>query len=175
MLKCRKTHGDDKMEILDVFDKNGNRTGRTIERGQPLQVDEYVLVVNVYIYNLQGEYLIQKRSMMKEFYPGVWDVTAGTVLSGEDSKTAAVREVFEEVGISLDEENMIEITRIVRDQLFLDIWHVKADFEQKDCILQETEVDEIRLVSPKQLIQTVFEAENRDDSYKAIVEGFIYK
>ena len=61
--------GLDKMEIWDILDENGNKTGRTIIRGEKLEVDEYHLVVHIWIINSNGEILIQKRPEHLEFAP----------------------------------------------------------------------------------------------------------
>jgi isopentenyldiphosphate isomerase len=54
------------------------------------------------VFNSRGEVFLQKRSMKKDRQPGVWDSSAsGHVDSGEDYDTCAVRELCEEIGLSL--------------------------------------------------------------------------
>jgi isopentenyldiphosphate isomerase len=53
------------MELWDILDENGNKTGSTIERGQPIRQDEYYLIVHKWIKNSNGEYLITKRAPNK--------------------------------------------------------------------------------------------------------------
>ena len=53
-------------EIWDVYDENGKKTGRTMERGIPKDGD-YMLCVHMYLFNLSGEVLVQKRSKNKEW------------------------------------------------------------------------------------------------------------
>ena len=58
--------------------------------------------VHVLVYNARGEVFLQKRSMYKDRQPGVWDSSAsGHLDSGEDYDACAVREVREEIGLSL--------------------------------------------------------------------------
>lgn len=78
------------MELWDILDIEGNKTGKTIERGQTMLENEYMLSVHIYLRNKEGLYLIQKRSEKKDKLPGIWDVTLGSVVSGEDSKTTAL-------------------------------------------------------------------------------------
>ena len=47
--------------IEPIYDKNRRLTGRTAERGQELEADEYRLIVHVSIMNNQNQLLIQKR------------------------------------------------------------------------------------------------------------------
>jgi 8-oxo-dGTP pyrophosphatase MutT (NUDIX family) len=61
-------------------------------------------------------------------------------------------------------------TRLRRPHCFVDIWFTKADFNISDCVLQKEEVDDVKWVSAADLIKLVFEAEYRDDDYKAIIE-----
>ena len=58
--------------------------------------------VHVLIFNTRGEIFLQKRSLRKDNFPGVWDSSAsGHVDTGEEYDTCAIREVHEELGIQL--------------------------------------------------------------------------
>ena len=46
------------MELWDVLDKHGNKTGKIIERGKPMIKGEYFLIVDVWIINNKSEFLI---------------------------------------------------------------------------------------------------------------------
>ena len=53
------------MELLDVYDDNGNKTGKVVERGTPdssFLNNEHIAVAIIYIENSNGEFLIQKTS-----------------------------------------------------------------------------------------------------------------
>lgn len=59
--------------------------------------------VHVLVFNSRGEIFLQKRSMKKDRQPGVWDSScSGHVDSGEDYNQTAVRELREEIGLSLN-------------------------------------------------------------------------
>ena len=91
------------MERFDIYDKNRRLTGRTAERGQELEADEYRLIVYVSIMNNQNQLLIQKRQPHKPAWPGFWDISVGGgALAGETSQAAAARETFEELGLAID-------------------------------------------------------------------------
>ena len=81
-------------EIWDVYDEEGKKTGKTMSRGVPTH-GEYMLCVHVYLHTPNGKFLVQKRSKSKESHPGVWDVTGGAVLCGEESFDGAKRETLE--------------------------------------------------------------------------------
>ena len=56
-----------------------------------------------------------QRSANKKTYPLAWECVGGSVLKGEESLTAALREVQEEVGIVLHSENGRKVLTQVRD------------------------------------------------------------
>ncbi len=157
------------VELWDVFDEHGNKTGKVIRRGSELKVGEYMMSVHIYLCNLQGEYLIQRRSIKKELLPGVWDVTGGAVISGEDSCEAAIREVDEELGIKLDKDNLFPVLTVRREHNFANVWFAIADFKLSDCILQAEEVDEVRFVSSGEMKKLLTEAVYREEDYKKLV------
>jgi isopentenyldiphosphate isomerase len=85
-------------EIFDVV----NERDEVISRAPRSEVHRHGLrhrAVHVLLYNSHGEVFLQKRSMLKDREPGVWDSSSsGHVDSGEDYDTAAVRELREELG-----------------------------------------------------------------------------
>lgn len=85
-------------EILDLYDKDGNRTGETAVRGNRIPAGRHVLLVSIITVNSKGEILLTKRAAGKTF-EGCWEVTGGCVQSGENALQGAVRELFEETGI----------------------------------------------------------------------------
>ena len=89
------------MELWDLYDENRIPTGETHVRGERIPEGSYHLVVHVWIRNERGEYLISRRSASRPTYPLLWECVGGSVLAGEDSRSAALRETLEEVGIRL--------------------------------------------------------------------------
>ena len=92
------------MEIWDLYNLKGEIIGEHV-RGTEMPEDGYHLVVHVWIRNSAGKYLMTQRSANKKTFPLAWECVGGSVIQGEDSFTAALREVREEVGIALCPEN----------------------------------------------------------------------
>lgn len=61
--------------------------------------------VHVLVFNARGELFLQKRSMLKDTARGKWDSSSsGHVDSGEDYDTCAVRELREEIGLTVSQK-----------------------------------------------------------------------
>lgn len=144
------------MELWDILDENGNKTGRTGERGQPLNPGEYHLVVFAFIRNASGQFIISKRSPQKTF-PSTWEITGGSAIAGDDSFSAIVREVREELGIDLISNGRIlkSTKHDGEDHYFSDIWLFEHDIDMKKVICQEEEVSEARLATKEEIIKLI--------------------
>ena len=90
-----------KEEIFDVV----NERDEVIDRRPRSEVHALGLrhrAVHVLVFNSRGEVFLQKRSMTKDRQPGVWDSScSGHLDAGEDYDACAVRELREEIGLSL--------------------------------------------------------------------------
>ena len=88
-------------EIFDIV----NERDEVIDRKTRREVHARGLwhrAVHVLVFNARGEIFLQKRSMMKDTAKGLWDSSSsGHVDSGEDYDACAVRELREEIGLSV--------------------------------------------------------------------------
>ena len=144
------------LEKWDILDVNGIPTGKTTLRGKStLKNGEYHLVVHIWPVTTDGKILIQRRSDTKKLMPGEWAATGGAAISGENSITAATRELFEELGLKRNSFQMEKITRIKRRNSLLDIWFTICEFGSNDITLQKSEVAEVKWVNIGQLQKMV--------------------
>ena len=168
--KTAKLRTDTEIEVLDLYNENAEPTGRTILRGAPIKNGEYSLSVHMFIYNSKGMFILQKRSKKKKSLPGVWGVTCGAAMSGEDSISAGIREAKEELGLELEPESFEFIEKIKRRYSFVDIYFIKAKFDISKCVLQKEEVESIKLSSPKELLNIIMASPNINSTYSAAVK-----
>jgi isopentenyldiphosphate isomerase len=88
-------------EIFDVVNERDEVIGRESRR----EVHRQGLMhraAHVLVFNRAGQVFLQKRSLLKDRQPGVWDSSAsGHLDSGEDYDACAVRELREEIGLRL--------------------------------------------------------------------------
>lgn len=142
-------------ELWDILDENGNKTGKTVERGKAMNQDEYHLVVHVWIKNKSGEFLITKRTPNKITLPNMWETTCGSAIVGDDSLKAALREVKEEISIDLaptDGEFLYRLQRQHHDfPDFIDVWLFKAKVDITEVIYQPEEVCGAKWAKPSQI------------------------
>ncbi|MDE5669937.1 MAG: NUDIX domain-containing protein [Eubacterium sp.] len=128
-------------EIWDIYDENRNLTGKTVKRSEfQIRPNEYHIVVHIWIKNDKGEWLISKRTPNKHC-PLLWECTGGSALAGEDSLTAALREVKEELGVTLNESKGILYKTYKRSIYsdFCDVWLFNHNCSIKDVVLQPEE------------------------------------
>ena len=146
------------MELWDIYDKNKNRTGRTMQRNDwCLQDDEYHLTVLGIVKNTDGRYLITKRVMTKAWAPGWWEVSGGACQAGETSEAAVRREILEETGLDVtDYEGGYQFTYHREnpgkgDNYFVDVYRFCGDFTEQDVHPQEEETDGYMLATLEQI------------------------
>jgi isopentenyl-diphosphate delta-isomerase type 1 len=88
-----------KEEWFDVVNERDEVVGRATRR----EVHARGLLhraVHVLVFDGAGRIFLQKRSMLKDMSPGLWDSScSGHLDSGEDYDVAAIRELGEEIGV----------------------------------------------------------------------------
>jgi isopentenyl-diphosphate delta-isomerase type 1 len=89
-------------EIFPVVDTDDIVIGQTTRQNANSNPSIIHRSINILIYNLQGELLIQQRSPTKDTYPNTWAVgVGGHVEFGDDYISTAIREISEELGLSI--------------------------------------------------------------------------
>lgn len=129
------------MELWDIYDENYNPTGETMVRGESYPENGYHLVVHMCVFNRRGEMLLQRRQLDKDGWPGMWDITmGGSAVAGDNSRTAAEREVFEEMGIKVDLTGVRPALTKHAPHIFDDYYIVEQDVSLESLTFQPEEV-----------------------------------
>ena len=89
------------LELIDLYDKNGELVRRAVPKGEKKHAGEYAKHVLIIMKTSdspapgegEGQYVVQQRSLKAKYYAGKWDMTGGGVKSGEEPVEAACREV----------------------------------------------------------------------------------
>jgi isopentenyldiphosphate isomerase len=101
-------------EVIDILTPDGKPTGKTALKSEAHQNGWFHATVHIWLFTADKKILLQKRALTKKVFPGLWDISvAGHIGAGESILSSAKREVFEEVGLNLKENELIKIgTRI---------------------------------------------------------------
>lgn len=141
------------MEQFDILDSARRRLGKLGERGVPLKPGEYRQVVSVWLFNSQGQFLVQQRQATKHSWPNYWDTSAsGAVIAGETSQEAAMRELREELGLQLDLTNTPVRLSVAFEEGWDDIYVIKLDVAIADLTLQKNEVSAAKWIDATELV-----------------------
>lgn len=150
-------------EYWDIYNEDREFTGRTIKRGEPFAEGEYYVCCEVWTVNSKGQMLITQRHPDKKA-GGQWEFTGGGVLAGETTVQAAIREVKEELGVSLDEVELELLDVFKHRNYFMDIYVLRKDLVDDEISLDENETvdwawatkDEIEeLIETEKMVRSV--------------------
>ena len=148
------------MEMRDVFRRDGTFTGLTIEKHAPMQKGWYLSHAIIIMKTQDGGYIMQQRSPKAKHSPGMWDVTGGGVSAGETSAQAAVREAFEELGVTVEPDNLrlmlTEVTEWGEDYgMICDTYAARVNVPENGFVIAEREVSGVKVVPFEEFVNTV--------------------
>jgi len=96
-----KAQRDD--ELFDIVDEHDQVIGQAV-RAEVHRRKLWHRAVHAWVFNEKGQVFLQKRSLLKDMAPGLWDSScSGHLDAGEGYDTAIVRELGEEIGVQLAE------------------------------------------------------------------------
>lgn len=97
-------------EYIDILDKTGKPLGKTALKSEVHKKGYYHNTAHIWFYTKERKILLAQRAATKPICPLLWDVSvAGHVDAGETLKQAAIREVFEEIGLEISETSLKKI------------------------------------------------------------------
>lgn len=160
-------------EYFDVLNKYGEFTNKIATREECHKNGYWHRAVYGFIINKNGDVLLQKRSANKKLWPNLWDITAGGhVLAGELGEQALIREVKEELGIDITENEVKYLvgstsTNIKGDIInnhFNECYIINKDINPSLIKLQEEEVSDIKWFSKEEILKRI------DNNYDGITD-----
>lgn len=128
------------MEYRDIYDKNKQLTGKTFEKSDGVPEGYFYLMVVCFMQNNKGQFLMQKRVPEKD---GKWATTGGHPKAGENSLTGMITEIKEELGISVNPNELQLFKEAKGKNSFCDLYYLKKDIDIKDITVQEDEVESV--------------------------------
>lgn len=143
-------------EYIDIVTHEGKPTGRTALKSEIHKNGWYHNTIHVWLFNKEGQLLLQQRSHKKKIHPLLWDVSAaGHIDAGETFVEAALRETQEELGLELDANQLNKIGTFlhennyekIQDNEFHQVFIAELKVDLKDLVPQADEVEALKLVS----------------------------
>ena len=143
-------------ERIDILDEHGKPTGKSCLKSEAHQKGLLHPTVHVWLYTIDGRILIQQRGKNKATHPLLWDVSvAGHVAAGENVVAAAIREVREEIGLTINETDLKSlgtfkaVHKISEDFIDAELHHIylcqlKSPLDQ--LVKQKNEVEDLALI-----------------------------
>lgn len=157
------------MEVLDLYDDNKKRTGKTVIRGNKIEDGCHILLSVIFIKNSNGKYLIQKASRKKD---NLYSLTGGHVLSNENSKDAIIREVKEELGLDIKDEAIIYVSSITLNTPIFDIYYLEKDIDLNTLNIEKDEVSNVYFMDLEK-IKKLIENKKFKESHAKLFLKFI--
>ena len=142
-------------EYWDVYDADRKRTGKLHRRGHLMNPGEYNVVCEAWI--VSGNKLLVTQRCRYKNYGGLWECTGGAVKAGESSLDCIKREIEEEIGISVSDDELVFRGTKNGATFFIDCYELHKDIRLSDLTLQKEEVSDAKLVTIDE-----FEKMNRD-------------
>lgn len=151
-------------ERVDVLGADGAKTGETKPKPDVHRDGDWHRAAHLWIVTPDRRVLLQRRSLEKENWPGLWDVSvAGHLSAGESAEEAAVREAGEEIGLQVDPRALRHLGTLTQravlnggaylDNEVHDIFLLEQEVDPLALTLQPGEVDAVMLLPLEQLAQ----------------------
>jgi isopentenyldiphosphate isomerase len=144
---------EEKLQIVDPI--TGEPTGECLSRSTVIKEKLWCRSTNIFILNSQGQILCNQRSLSKERFPGAWSTHfGGHVAEGESFKINALKELEEELGLTVNHFHIVpwrtsqkEISRLwIRD--FITVY----DDALEKLTIQQEEIEKIQWFTPEDII-----------------------
>lgn len=163
------------MELIELRDSNGNKTGEVKERSEvhrdgDLHGTSHVWLVRYQKEGRLAEVLLQKRSANKDSFPGCYDISsAGHIPAGADFEESALRELKEELGITAKAGELHYLFthigyreaefygQIFKNHEYSRIYLYECDWDPEDFCLQREEVESVRWMEYRECLSRIHE------------------
>ena len=142
-------------EFIDILTAEGKPTGKIALKSEAHKNGWFHATAHIWFFTSDNQILLQKRALTKKVFPGIWDISvAGHIAAGEEILQGAKREILEEIGLELQEKDLIKIgTRIhqvshengIQDNEYHHVFIAKLNVSIDNLTMQKEEVAGLEL------------------------------
>ena len=153
-------------EKRDLYNIDKKPIGKTINKGEKIPNNTYIIVVTMFIENEENKLLIQKRSREKG---GKYGFLSGHPKEGESSICGIITEAYEELGLRISEEDILLIHTEKTSNKFFDFYYMKKNINLQKLKLQNEEVENVCWLSIEEIDKLINGEEffeNHIDAYE---------
>ena len=161
-------------EYIDIVTIEGKPTGKQTLKSIVHQKGYYHHTAQIWFYTENKEILLSQRAAKKQICPLMWDVSvAGHIDAGETVTQAAIRETKEELGFDILKHKLTKIgvfkcfqsyNNGIIDNEFHNVFIAQLNLPISKLLLQEDEVEAVKLVSFKQF-QILIDCINNNNNH----------
>jgi isopentenyldiphosphate isomerase len=158
-------------ELIDIVDFHGNPTGKTCLKSIAHKEGLWHSCIHVWMVNESDQVLVQLRGEEVAISPNKWDLSvAGHIGAGELPIDAAVREIQEEIGLTLSPKDLFlaakEKCEVIHENGLIDngfyyLYLCKTNFKLNQLVAQKEEVAALKLLKLSE-IEAMVQQENSE-------------
>ena len=144
------------MEQLQLFDKDKNMLNEGIARDKKkeLQEGKYFMIILLFIENNEKKFLIQKTSINRD---SEYATTGGHVTYGDTALKTVIKEAKEELGLTLNENEVKEIETLKGQYGYVSIYYCNKKIDINELTIQDEEVDSLYWMSEEEINKLIKE------------------
>ena len=144
-------------EMIDIYDSDMNLLGVAM-KSQAHKEGLWHKAFHCWIISDDGKVWLQLRGSGKQLYPNLLDVScAGHIQVGESVKAGGLRELEEELGLHIEEDNLV---KMFTHKLVIDTPIINREFCPTYLYVTKCKLSDLRL-QPEE-VDGIYEADIRD-------------
>lgn len=148
------------MELVDIIDENGNLTGEVLDKKEAHEKKKLHNIVACFIIDGKGKILLQLRSKKKSLAAEKIGTVAGHVKSKEDLSSAIIRELNEEIGLNVrnDEVKPIgekELAIREKEAHILNFYYLLKEINIEELNINKEEVESVKWYDLDEIIDMI--------------------
>ena len=160
-------------EVFDVLNELGEFTGTVATRDECHKKGLWHRAIYAFIIDKDHNVLLQKRSAHKKLWPNKWDVTiGGHVNAGEFGRQALIRECQEELGITINDDDIkyiVSTTSVYNKNDYInnhydECYLITKNIQLEALKLQQEEVSDAKYFPIEEIIKRI------DNNYDELTE-----